>query len=140
MQGGAARGWVQGGYAHGQGASSPWLPEMRGHWGLLQSREGLNLGIFLLHLLRHKELLCVPTREIADGDVTDALVGRPSRHKSHRFCSCRAAAGMGLNRVAAASGLGLAYWVVHAKAQSARKGPEQKTLHQCGRQVTFLQT
>lgn len=31
--------------------------------GLLQSREGLNLGIFLLHLLRHKELLCVPTRE-----------------------------------------------------------------------------
>lgn len=108
--------------------------------GLLQSREGLNLGIFLLHLLRHKELLCVPTREIADGDVTDALVGRPSRHKSHRVCSCRAAAGMGLNRVAAASGLGLAYWVVHAKAQSARKGPEQKTLHQSGHRVTLLQT
>lgn len=122
---------------------SPGSPKYRDIGGLLQRRDGLSLGIFLLHLLRHKiprTVLCANKKETADGDVTDALAGRPSRHKSHRGRSCRAAAGMGLNRVASASGLGLAYWVVHAKAQSTRKGPEQKTLHQCGHRVTFLQT
>lgn len=63
MQGRAARGWVQGGYAHGQGASSPDSLKCVGIEGLLQSREGLSLGIFLLHPLRRKELFCVPTRE-----------------------------------------------------------------------------
>lgn len=123
------------------GSLFPRLPEIQGHWGAAAKQRGAeSRHIPLAFAEAQRTALCANKRETVDGDVTDALVGRPSRHKSHRVCNCRAAAGMGLNRVAAASGLGLAYWVVHAKAQSTRKGPEQKTLHQCGCRVTFLQT
>lgn len=133
---------MQGGYAHGQGASFPRLPEIHGHWGAAAKQRGAESRHIPLASAeaQRRTALCANKRETTDGCVTDVLEGRPSRHKAHGGWSRRVAAGMGLNRVAAASGLGLAYRVVHAKAQSARKGTEQKTLHQSGRRVTFLQT
>lgn len=76
---------MQGGYAHGQGASFPWLPETQGHWGAAAKQRGAEHRHIPLASAEAQSplVLCAHKRETADGCVTDALVGRPSRHKSH---------------------------------------------------------
>lgn len=76
IQGRAARGWMQGGYAHGQGASFPRLLEIQGHWGAPAEQGGAETRhIPLASAEAQRTALCANKRETADGDVTDALVG-----------------------------------------------------------------
>lgn len=77
---------------------------------LQQSKDGLGLGIFLLHPLSHK----MPTRTVL------------SANKRDRVCRWLQ---MGSERNRH-SGRGFVYSAIDANAQNITKGLEQKVLHQ----------
>lgn len=79
---------MQGGYAHGQGASFPRLPEIRGHWGAAAKQRGAESRHIPLASAeaQRRTALCANKRETADGCVTDTLVGvLPGRQVTRRL-------------------------------------------------------
>lgn len=68
---------MQGGYAHGQGASFPRFPEIHGHWGAAAKQRGAESRHIPLASAeaQRRTALCANKRETADGCVTDTLVG-----------------------------------------------------------------